>query len=346
MGIRSQAGWIVTACIMGGLHLSAQANFTSVPVQVVAVAAEFIPRTVTTTTPGHSYTDCSGNTSYLGQFSEDGNTVSGSAKTNLSCSTTSYPATETTYQTYQRVQYTVVRSESSLMLLSCTQNWVWSTCPSLVVGSNYALSSTKRSGSATASNILRRGLLGATPGDSDGLSAVRLDGAQGIKPITLNYVSAVLLPQESSSISQQFDLDDAISRFIASVTVWKTACSAAGSIFQRCRTEVLTAKHSLDDAHAQWSAVKDYLQHQRGHPKNPAVCQSAGADMILGFDSYLFMQDEEFGIIQSVDPNSSTAQSDWSSANALYVKLRSQEDAALDQAQKATPDALAACAEY
>jgi len=191
MGIRSRAGWIVSLWIINSTHLSAQVNFTSVPVQVVAVAAEFIPRTVTTTTPGHSYTDCSGNTSYLGQFSEDGNTVSGSAKTNLSCSTTSYPATETTYQTYRRVQYTVVRSEHSLILLSCTQSGVWSTCPLLLVGSNYTLSSTKKSGTSTAATILRRALIGSS--DSDGLPSVRLDGAKSTKPITLNYVSAVML---------------------------------------------------------------------------------------------------------------------------------------------------------
>src|SRR5580704_247307 len=83
---------------------------SNVPVEVVSTASEYIPRTVTTSHPGHSYTDCSGTTSYWELFNPATDSVSGIAHTNVSCSTTSYPATQSTSTEYRRVSYTIVRS--------------------------------------------------------------------------------------------------------------------------------------------------------------------------------------------------------------------------------------------
>lgn len=44
----------------------AQANNGAV--EVVATASEYVPRSATVSHPGHSYTDCSGSTSYFGRF--------------------------------------------------------------------------------------------------------------------------------------------------------------------------------------------------------------------------------------------------------------------------------------
>ena len=40
----------------------------AVPVEVVATASEYTPKTTTVSHPGHAYSDCSGTTSYFGRF--------------------------------------------------------------------------------------------------------------------------------------------------------------------------------------------------------------------------------------------------------------------------------------
>ena len=73
------------------------AHGQSIPVEVVATASEYVPISTTVSHPGHSYTDCSGNTSYFGSFSGYENsgrisgTITGTADTNTSCSTTFSP---------------------------------------------------------------------------------------------------------------------------------------------------------------------------------------------------------------------------------------------------------------
>lgn len=108
-------------------HAAAQGqpDRTGVPVEVVATASEYVPRSTTVSHPGHSYTNCLGNTSYFGQFHSYGDfgSFSGSADTNTHCSTTYSPPTETTLTTYRRVNYTIAKSEQALYLLSCTQTW-------------------------------------------------------------------------------------------------------------------------------------------------------------------------------------------------------------------------------
>ena len=119
--------------------LSAQ-ELKDVPIEIVATLTDYVPRTVTTSHPAHSYTNCSGSTSYYGQFNELTDSGSGTANTTTYCSTTSYPATQETYTTYRRVNYTIAKSQHALFLLSCSQQWVWDRCPAVSVGMKYTLS--------------------------------------------------------------------------------------------------------------------------------------------------------------------------------------------------------------
>jgi hypothetical protein len=146
----------------------AQSDNGAVQVEVVANASEYIPRSMTFSHPGHSYTDCSGSTSFFGQFNTYGNSVSGTAYTSTSCSTTSYPPTESTFTVYRKVNWTIVRSDQALYLLSCTQKWRWSKCPSLRIGANYRLTIEK--------------------------SHVFLADTTEGKPIKLDYISSVAVP--------------------------------------------------------------------------------------------------------------------------------------------------------
>lgn len=102
-----------------------QNSIKGVPVEVVATATEYIPLSTTVSRPGHSYTDCMGNTSYFGNFNDYSGigSVSGTANTNTHCSTTSTPPTQTTIIDYRRVNYTIVKSGQALCLVACTQKW-------------------------------------------------------------------------------------------------------------------------------------------------------------------------------------------------------------------------------
>ena len=183
-----------------------QSNSQGVPVEVVATAFEYVPRSTTVVHSGHSYTNCSGNTSYFARFNGYGNSgfVSGSADTSTNCKTTLSPPTETTVNTYLRVNYTIVEGERALYLLSCTQRWkptrrermvaglaagvagstgasndasgkieqnaagTWSECPAFAIGGKYAL---------TVRNT----------------SDARLEGAARSKPFKLDYLSSAAL---------------------------------------------------------------------------------------------------------------------------------------------------------
>jgi hypothetical protein len=128
-------------------------NKEGVSVEVVATAFEYVPAMVSH--PGHSYTNCQGNTSYFAQFNSFGNSgsVSGTAETNTQCNSTFSPPTEGT--TYRRANYTILMGEKALYLLSCTQltentgERMWegglvgalsrSKCPAFVIGGKYTL---------------------------------------------------------------------------------------------------------------------------------------------------------------------------------------------------------------
>jgi hypothetical protein len=102
-------------------RVGAQGELTKagVPVEVVATASEYVPTTVSH--PGHSYTNCHGNTYFFAQFNSygDSGTLSGTATTTTNCNTSFTPPTEDT--TFQRVNYTIAKGEKTLYLLSCTQ---------------------------------------------------------------------------------------------------------------------------------------------------------------------------------------------------------------------------------
>jgi hypothetical protein len=94
-------------------------------VEVVATASEYVPTSTTITHPGHSYTNCSGSTSYFAGFHSygDSGSISGSADTRTNCETSYTPPTETTLTNYRKVNYTIAKGEHGLYLLSCTQHW-------------------------------------------------------------------------------------------------------------------------------------------------------------------------------------------------------------------------------
>lgn len=204
---------LVSALLVSGLSANAQTVPTKsdVSVHVVATALEYVPRTTTVSHPGHSYTDCQGNTSYFGEFNSLGDfgTMSGNATTNTHCSTTFSPPSESVRTTYRRVNYTLVKDANTLYLLSCTQEWRlskkaglliaaiggseavdkaeadgrghWTDCPVFSVGAEYTL--TVRSA-----------------------SDARLANAAVRKPAKLEYLGAAPMPtapsQEAASTAQ------------------------------------------------------------------------------------------------------------------------------------------------
>jgi len=149
-------------------------NNAGIPVEVVATASEYVPRSTTIHNPGRSYSNCVGNTSYFGQFY--GNSLAGNASTNTTCSTTSYPATDATFTTYRRVNYTLFRSERALYMVSCTQKWRWSKCPAFLIGT--------------------RLLLGIDKGNA------MLGDDIGSKPIKLTFVGSAALPASGNNTVQ------------------------------------------------------------------------------------------------------------------------------------------------
>ncbi len=181
-----------------------QANRNGAPVEVVATASEYVSHSTTVSHPGHAYTDCHGSTSYLGHFRgfEDSygsisGTMSGTADTDTHCSSTFSPPSESTLTTYRRVNYTIVKSDQALHLLSCTQVWRptlkerlliatisgsaesadkyaarakggWSDCPAFGIGAQYTLR-------------------------IHNASDARLVDSTGAKPIKLEYLSSLPL---------------------------------------------------------------------------------------------------------------------------------------------------------
>jgi hypothetical protein len=187
------------------------------PVEIVATASEYVPNTTTISHPGHAYTDCHGSTLYLGYFSgrEDSNgrisgDASGTASTDTRCDTTFTPPTETSLTRYDRVNYTIAKSEHALYMLSCTQHWkptkknralgvliagtvgsgeatdklaqapgTWTECPAFAIGGTYALS-------------------------VQNTSDARLVSASAAKPIKLDYLSSAALPASTVKQAQSY----------------------------------------------------------------------------------------------------------------------------------------------
>jgi hypothetical protein len=193
-----------------------------VPVEVVATASEYVPRTTKISHPGHAYTDCQGNTSYLGDFNgrEDSNgrisgDVSGRASTDTQCKTTFTPPSETSLTRYDRVNYTIARYASTLYLLSCTQRWTLSRKERLLVG----LTGAAAAGSGDSSNDAAgrisqnaRGTWTKCPAFSIGAkyslavhdaSDARLGNGFEGKPAKLDYLGSAPLPLAAAPISAE-----------------------------------------------------------------------------------------------------------------------------------------------
>jgi len=196
--------------LAGTTAAQVQPNKEQDRVEIVATTSEYVPTSTTVSHPGHSFTDCSGNTSYLGSFSsygDFGGTFSGSAQTNTTCNTTFTPPSETTRTSYRRVNCTIAKGRKALYLLSCTQTWkptvkervlavingelsvatgedeaakstrqpsgTWTQCPAITIGTTYSL---------TVRNT----------------SDARLRDAAGVETMALEYLSSAALPGESA----------------------------------------------------------------------------------------------------------------------------------------------------
>jgi PEGA domain len=185
---------LISVLLMSPLQMGAQTKPSEVQVEVVATATEYVPRSVTTTAPAHAYADCSGSTSYFSDFQSYGDSslgsISGIAQTNTNCTTTSYPATESTYTLYKRVNYTIVKSERALFLLSCTQQGLFSRCTAPIVGTKYSLNldTSSRKSSIWKHLSAGEGLLGGASGTTANL---RSEGEK--KEITLDLLNSVSL---------------------------------------------------------------------------------------------------------------------------------------------------------
>jgi hypothetical protein len=208
---------LISALLILPLYMTAQdqTNKNGVPVEVVATASEYVPRSTTVSHPGHAYKDCLGSTSYLGEFDGYGysGTVSGTAQTNTSCTSTFSPPGETTLTTYRRVNYTIAKDGQGLYLLSCTQEWkpslkgrslaafmaalegaghresgkpeaiknahgAWTECPAFSIGAKYTL---------TVNNT----------------SDARLENSTGVKSIKLEYLSSARRSLQSTPTPTQ-----------------------------------------------------------------------------------------------------------------------------------------------
>jgi hypothetical protein len=124
-----------------GALAQAQGSLNSVPVEIVATASEYVPLSTTISSPGHVYTNCSGSTSFFGSFQSlrGSGSFSGSADTDSHCSTTFSPPSETTITRYNKVNYTIVKSDQALFLLACTQKWKLTTRERVLTGTMGAL---------------------------------------------------------------------------------------------------------------------------------------------------------------------------------------------------------------
>jgi hypothetical protein len=98
------------------------------PVSVIATSLVITPYQTTTTSAGHSYTNCSGNSAVFGNF----------GNVSVNCSSTEHPPTETSVTHHIYTYYTVVRDSENSYLLSCTRRFIWDKCPTIVAGQTFA----------------------------------------------------------------------------------------------------------------------------------------------------------------------------------------------------------------
>lgn len=189
----------------------AQGSLNSVSVEIVATASEYVPQSTTVSSPGHVYTDCSGRTSFFGSFQSlrGSGSFSGSADTDSHCSTTFSPPSETTITRYNKVNYTIVKSDQALFLLACTQKWQLTSRERILTGTMGALEggSGRNSGQAERARARAQGKWTDCPafgiGAKYGLSVhsasdAQLSGSEIDKPTRLEYLSSAPIPAMSA----------------------------------------------------------------------------------------------------------------------------------------------------
>ena len=176
-----------------GLQAQERSSKAGIRVEVVATATEYVPRTTTVSHPGHSYTDCSGTTSYFGRFDDDTGRLSGTADTNTRCNTTFTALSESTLTTYRRVNYTIAKNEHTLYLLSCTQDWRLSPMQRLIIGHESA-EKAEASGAGRRTDCPAFSIGAAYTLTVRNASDARLASAATRKPIKLEYLSSAALP--------------------------------------------------------------------------------------------------------------------------------------------------------
>lgn len=191
----------IPSLILGALLGYSQSQQNRVPVQVVATASEYIPKVQTSTHPGRTYTDCAGTVSYFSNFNTLPSTESGTENANFSCNSVSYPATESTYTEYRRTSLVALKGDGALFLLSCTQNWVWETCPALVPGSRYLLGKTLTSAGRRLGSILGRAVVGSSA-ESSAPKLALWDNSDR-KPIVLDYEGSAPLPDSLQHVGDE-----------------------------------------------------------------------------------------------------------------------------------------------
>lgn len=189
--------------LLHSLYANAQTPPTdqAVPVEIVATASEYVPRTTTISHPGHAFTNCSGTTSYFGRFDADTGRLSGTADTDTRCSSTYTPPSESTLTEYRRVNYTLVRDGQTLHLLSCTQVWRLSRKTGLllgVIGGSEAVDKAKANGMGHWTDCPAFGIGGKYALTVRSASDAMLEGAASRKPAKLEYWGSAAAPTTST----------------------------------------------------------------------------------------------------------------------------------------------------
>jgi PEGA domain len=195
---------IIVVCALLAQTMPAQEPRTTpgVAVEVVATAAEYVPRYMTYSHPGHSYTSCVGNTSFWARFNSDGDSgsISGTAETDTNCSRTWNPPTTSTTTLIRQYNYTIVKSENALYLVACNPRTkvrgVLSGLSTIVEGAT-----TAAGGNTPSSSRIEPDYQAQKCVQSFGIGTkylltidgthVLLDDMEGSKPVRLDYVSSV-----------------------------------------------------------------------------------------------------------------------------------------------------------
>lgn len=163
-------------CIFVNMLLCLAAAAQQETVKVIACSLVKTPYDITFSSPGQSYTSCTGDANAFGNFSSF----------SAHCNTTTNPPRETAVTRHIYTYYTVVESETTAYLVSCSRKFRWDRCPTLVPGETYTL--------LTKSH------------------KVELAGKDTNKPLKLELIQAVMLnkPQtsreQSNPISAQLEI--------------------------------------------------------------------------------------------------------------------------------------------